>query len=87
MLDLLRLDLQVHCESNKHRFSIADLQLTFSSVDSITRLQDYITFDILINTTRLMDTLVVCFEKVTDLDPFPVGYLNTTYETAIGINI
>lgn len=49
MLDLLQYDLQVHCDTNKkHRFSIADLQLIFSSVDSITRLQDYITFDILV---------------------------------------
>lgn len=40
-----------------------------------------------INTTRLMDTLVACFEKVIDIDPFPVGYLETTYETATGRNI
>lgn len=40
--------------------------------------------DLQVNTTRLMDTLVVCFEIVTDIDPFPVGYLNTTYENAKG---
>lgn len=37
-------------------------------------------------TTVLIDTLVKCFVKVTDLDPFPVGHLNTTYETAKGID-
>lgn len=31
-----------------------------------------------------MDNLVQCLEKVTDIDPFPVGYLETINETATG---
>ena len=61
MLDLLRLDLQVHCSSDIYRYSIADYQIIFSSIDSITRLQNYITFDILVWFTQCLSSIFITF--------------------------
>ncbi|XP_062602879.1 uncharacterized protein LOC134264616, partial [Saccostrea cucullata] len=90
IINILKSGISLDCSDNPKRFSINDIQHIFGTLDSLTRLKQYIPLDVLEDLTGFIYNMTYCFESVisnvtTELDEgvsfLPLEYYDIVRDT------
>ncbi|XP_061194795.1 uncharacterized protein LOC133202955 [Saccostrea echinata] len=90
IISILKSGISLDCSNNPKRFSINDIQHIFGTLDSLTRMKQYIPLDVLEDLTGFIYNMTYCFESVisnvtTELDAgvtyLPIEYYDIVKDT------